>query len=102
MAWVAAMQLLLLSSAAAAARASVTFVVGIDDSSSMSSPRVSLAEAATGDYDDASGGDKGAQLIAGSPIVAGAMNNRLKALTSSFARSIGKQLDYCIKDTYER
>jgi len=102
MTWVAAMQLLLLSSAA---RASITF--GVDMSSS---PRLSLAEAAaagTGDYDDdvsgAGGeGDKGAQLIAGSPIVAGAMNNRLKALTSSFARSIGKQLDYCIKDTYER
>ncbi|CAL4967684.1 unnamed protein product [Urochloa decumbens] len=90
------MHLLLLSSAAAAARASITFAA-ID-----MPPRLSLAEeaaaaAGAGDYDD--GGEKGAQAIVGSPIVAGAMNNRLKALTSSFAKAIGKQLDYCIKDT---
>ncbi|CAO2040178.1 unnamed protein product [Urochloa humidicola] len=101
MVWVAGMMhLLLLSSAAAAARASIAFAIDMP-------PRLWLAEeasaaagvgagAGTGDYDD---GEKGAQAIVGSPIVAGAMNSRLKALTSSFAKAIGKQLDYCIKDT---
>jgi hypothetical protein len=63
---------------------------------------VSLAQTST-DYDDdgtGGAGEKGAQVIAGSPIVAGVMNERLKALTSSFAKAIGKQLDYCIKDTW--
>ncbi|KAL6635366.1 hypothetical protein ACP70R_028037 [Stipagrostis hirtigluma subsp. patula] len=91
MAWVAAQLLgaaLLLLSVAAAARA---FDV----------PRVSLAQTAN-DYDDdgtAGAGDKGAQVIAGSPMVAGVMNDRLKVLTTSFAKAIGKKLDYCIKDT---
>ncbi|XP_062220751.1 ABC transporter G family member 28-like [Phragmites australis] len=83
MAWVAAHLLLLL----AAARA-------------IDVPRLSLAQTTT-DYDDGTGGagDRGAQAIAGSPVVAGVMNERLKALTSSFAKAIGKKLDYCIKDT---
>ncbi|KAF8779522.1 hypothetical protein HU200_002579 [Digitaria exilis] len=92
MAWaVAAMHLLLLCSAAAAARASIAFAAV---------PLNSLSRVVEED-DDASGGEgeKGAQAIAGSPIVAGAMNSRLRALTTSFANSIGKQLDYCIKDT---
>ncbi|XP_062221516.1 ABC transporter G family member 28-like isoform X2 [Phragmites australis] len=82
MAWVAAHLLLL-----AAARA-------------INVPRLSLAQATT-NYDDSTGGvgDRGAQAIAGSPMVAGVMNERLKALTSSFAKAIGKKLDYCIKDT---
>ncbi|KAL6911259.1 hypothetical protein ACP4OV_000064 [Aristida adscensionis] len=93
MAWVAAQQLLaaalLLLSAAAAARA---FAVV---------PRISLAETA-GDYDDGGGGggegtDKA--LLAGSPVVAGAMSERIKSLTVSFAKTIGKKLDYCILDT---
>ncbi|TVU07469.1 hypothetical protein EJB05_46792 [Eragrostis curvula] len=63
-------------------------------------PRLSFAQTSN-DYDDGTGGtgDKGAQAIAGSPIVAGVMNERLKALTSSFAKAIGKKLDYCIRDT---
>jgi hypothetical protein len=66
----------------------------------LAAPRFSLAQTGT-DYDDGTGGtgDRGAQAIAGSPIVARAMNERLRALTSSFAKAIGKQLDYCIKDT---
>nr|CAB3451520.1 unnamed protein product [Digitaria exilis] len=92
MAWaVAAMHLLLLCSAAAAARASIAFAAV---------PLNSLPRMAEEDDDAAGGeGEKGAQAIAGSPIVAGAMNSRLRALTTSFANSIGKQLDYCIKDT---
>ena len=63
--------------------------------------RLSLAQTNTGDYDDGAGGtgDKGEQAIVGSPIVAGVMNERLKELTTSFAKAIGKELDYCIKDT---
>ncbi|KAF0897578.1 hypothetical protein E2562_039380 [Oryza meyeriana var. granulata] len=64
-------------------------------------PRLFLQEIAS-DYDDGVGGtagDKGAKTIAGSPIVASVMNDRLKALTSSFTKAIGHQLDYCIKDT---
>ncbi|TVU27689.1 hypothetical protein EJB05_19186 [Eragrostis curvula] len=63
-------------------------------------PRLSFAQTSN-DYDDGTGGtgEKGAQAIAGSPIVAGVMNERLKALTSSFAKAIGKKLDYCIRDT---
>ncbi|KAJ1256581.1 hypothetical protein BS78_K004000 [Paspalum vaginatum] len=98
--WVAAMNLLLLlASAAAAARA--TAFSSVD----MMPPRLSLAQDASnaaGDYDDegtGGAGEKGAQVIAGSPIVAGAMNNRLKEITSSFAATIGPHLDYCIKDT---
>lgn len=85
MAWVAAHLLLLLAAATAAARV----------------PRLSLAQTNTDYDDDGTGGrgEKGDQVIAGSPIVAGVMNERLKALTSSFAKAIGKQLDYCIKDT---
>jgi hypothetical protein len=103
MAWVAAMHLLLLllSSAAAAARASVmTTLGGAAAAAGMLPPRLSLAEEAgsPGDYEEEDDGG-GAQAIAGSPIVAGAMNSRLKALTSSFARTIGDKLDYCIKDT---
>ncbi|KAK3159484.1 hypothetical protein QOZ80_2AG0150670 [Eleusine coracana subsp. coracana] len=88
MAWVAAHLLVLLAAAAAAARV-------------LDVPRLSLAQTSTADYDDGTGGtgDKGARAIVGSPIVAGVMNERLKALTSSFAKAIGKQLDYCIKDT---
>ncbi|KAF2910613.1 ABC transporter G family member 28 isoform X1 [Oryza sativa Japonica Group] len=84
----AALTLLLLSVAAAPARANEV-------------PRLFLQEIAS-DYDDGIGGtagDKGAKTIAGSPIVAGVMNDRLKALTSSFAKAIGDKLDYCIKDT---
>lgn len=100
------MHLLLLSSAAAAARA-----IALTTATRIMPPRLSLAEAAaaaagSGDYDDggaATGtggaGDKGSQAIVGSPIVAGAMNDRLRALTSSFASAIGKKLGYCIKDT---
>jgi hypothetical protein len=101
MAWVAAMHLLLLllSSAAAAARASVMTTLG--GAAGMLPPRLSLAEEAgsPGDYEEDDDDGGGAQAIAGSPIVAGAMNSRLKALTSSFARTIGDKLDYCIKDT---
>uniref|UniRef100_J3N7Q8 ABC transporter domain-containing protein n=1 Tax=Oryza brachyantha TaxID=4533 RepID=J3N7Q8_ORYBR len=64
-------------------------------------PRLFLQEIAS-DYDDGVGGtagDKGAKTIAGSTIVAGVMNDRLKALTSSFAKALGDKLDYCIKDT---
>jgi hypothetical protein len=98
--WVAAaMHLLLLCNAAAAARAAVALFAATP-----MPPRLSLAEAAAaagaGDYDDGGTGDKGSQALVGSPIVAGAMNNRLRALTSSFAAAIGKKLDYCIKDTY--
>uniref|UniRef100_A0A0E0MF05 ABC transporter domain-containing protein n=1 Tax=Oryza punctata TaxID=4537 RepID=A0A0E0MF05_ORYPU len=84
----AALTLLLLSVAAAPTRANEV-------------PRLFLQEIAS-DYDDGVGGtagDKGAKTIAGSPIVAGVMNDRLKALTSSFAKAIGDKLDYCIKDT---
>jgi hypothetical protein len=94
--WVAAaMHLLLLCNAAAAARAAVALFAATP-----MPPRLSLAEAGAGDYDDGGTGDKGSQALVGSPIVAGAMNNRLRALTSSFAAAIGKKLDYCIKDTY--
>uniref|UniRef100_A0A0D9XRK3 ABC transporter domain-containing protein n=1 Tax=Leersia perrieri TaxID=77586 RepID=A0A0D9XRK3_9ORYZ len=65
-------------------------------------PRLFLQEEIASDYDDGVGGtagDKGAKTIAGSPIVAGVMNDRLKALTSSFTKAIGGKLDYCIKDT---
>ncbi|XP_066319816.1 ABC transporter G family member 28-like isoform X2 [Miscanthus floridulus] len=101
--WVAAaMHLLLLCNAAAAARAAVALFAAVDGTTPLP-PRLSLAEAAaaigTGDYDDGTTGDKGSQAIVGSPIVAGAMNDRLRALTSSFAIAIGKKLDYCIKDT---
>ena len=104
--WVAAaMHLLLLCNAAAAARAAVALFAAVDGTTPLP-PRLSLAEAAaatgTGDYDDGTTGDKGSQAIVGSPIVAGAMNDRLRALTSSFAIAIGKKLDYCIKDTYVR
>jgi hypothetical protein len=93
--WVAAaMHLLLLCNAAAAARAAVALFAATP-----MPPRLSLAEAGAGDYDDGGTGDKGSQALVGSPIVAGAMNNRLRALTSSFAAAIGKKLDYCIKDT---
>lgn len=106
--WVAAaMHLLLLCNAAAAARAAVAlFAAAVDGTATPLPPRLSLAEAAaaavTGDYDDGTGTgtrEKGSQAIVGSPIVAGAMNDRLRALTSSFAAAIGKKLDYCIKDT---
>ncbi|KAL5214931.1 hypothetical protein ABZP36_004083 [Zizania latifolia] len=45
--------------------------------------------------------DKGevASLAAGNPIVAGAMNDRLKSLTAAFAQQIGRELRYCIKDS---
>ncbi|WVZ89196.1 hypothetical protein U9M48_035628 [Paspalum notatum var. saurae] len=99
--WVAAMNLLLLlASAAAAARATAFSSVDM-----MMPPRLSLAQDASnnaGDFDDegtGGAGEKGAQVIAGSPIVAGAMNNRLKEITSSFAATIGPHLDYCIKET---
>lgn len=104
--WVAAaMHLLLLCNAAAAARAAIALFAAVDGTTPLP-PRLSLAEATaaagTGDYDDGTTGDKGSQAIVGSPIVAGAMNDRLRALTSSFAIAIGKKLDYCIKDTYVR
>ena len=98
------MHMLLLCNAAAAARAAVALFAAVDGTTPLP-PRLSLAEAAAagaGDYDDGTTGDKGSQAIVGSPIVAGAMNDRLRALTSSFAIAIGKKLDYCIKDTYVR
>lgn len=103
------MHLLLLCNAAAAARAAVAlfaFAGGNGTPTPTLPPRLSLAEstaaAGAGDYDDGTTGDKGSQALVGSPIVAGAMNDRLRALTSSFAIAIGKKLDYCIKDTYVR
>jgi len=104
--WVAAaLHLLLLCNAAAAARAAVALFAAAGNGTPMP-PRLSFAEttaaAGTGDYDDGTTGDKGSQEIVGSPIVAGAMSDRLRALTSSFAAAIGKKLDYCIKDTYVR
>ncbi|KXG31382.1 ABC transporter G family member 28 [Sorghum bicolor] len=101
--WVAAaLHLLLLCNAAAAARAAVALFAAAGNGTPMP-PRLSFAEttaaAGTGDYDDGTTGDKGSQEIVGSPIVAGAMSDRLRALTSSFAAAIGKKLDYCIKDT---
>ncbi|OEL18530.1 ABC transporter G family member 28 [Dichanthelium oligosanthes] len=39
-----------------------------------------------------------ASLAAGSPMVAGVMNERLKALTTSFAQQIGREFHYCIKN----
>jgi hypothetical protein len=78
----------------------MTTLDGAAAAAGMLPPRLSLAEEAgsPGDYEEEDDGG-GAQAIAGSPIVAGAMNSRLKALTSSFARTIGDKLDYCIKDT---
>ena len=52
-------------------------------------PRRSLAaQARSGDI---------ASLAAGSPMVAGLMNERLKALTTSFAQQMGREFHYCIK-----
>uniref|UniRef100_A0A804R6B1 ABC transporter domain-containing protein n=1 Tax=Zea mays TaxID=4577 RepID=A0A804R6B1_MAIZE len=53
-------------------------------------PRRSLAaQARSGDI---------ASLAAGSPMVAGLMNERLKALTTSFAQQMGREFHYCIKN----
>uniref|UniRef100_A0A0E0AET0 ABC transporter domain-containing protein n=1 Tax=Oryza glumipatula TaxID=40148 RepID=A0A0E0AET0_9ORYZ len=40
-----------------------------------------------------------ASLTAGNPLVANAMNDRLKNLTDAFAQQMGKEFHYCIKDT---
>ncbi|KAJ1259246.1 hypothetical protein BS78_10G139400 [Paspalum vaginatum] len=69
--------LLFLSAAAAAAAGAA-------------SPRRSIAgQARSGDM---------ATLAAGSPMVAGVMNERLKALTTSFAQQMGREFHYCIKN----
>ncbi|KAF8760514.1 hypothetical protein HU200_010138 [Digitaria exilis] len=39
-----------------------------------------------------------ASMAAGSPMVAGMMNERLKALTTSFAQQMGREFHYCIKN----
>ncbi|CAN6195009.1 unnamed protein product [Urochloa humidicola] len=39
-----------------------------------------------------------AALAAGNPMVAGMMNERLKALTTSFAQQMGREFHYCIKN----
>ncbi|CAD6336693.1 unnamed protein product [Miscanthus lutarioriparius] len=70
--------LLFLSAAAAAGGAVVN-------------PRRSLAA------QTAKSGDM-ASLAAGSPMVAGLMNERLKALTTSFAQQMGREFHYCIKN----
>jgi RsiW-degrading membrane proteinase PrsW (M82 family) len=70
--------LLFLSAAVAAAAGAVV------------NPRRSLA-AQTAKSDMAS-------LAAGSPMVAGLMNERLKALTTSFAQQMGREFHYCIKN----
>ncbi|CAL5053094.1 unnamed protein product [Urochloa decumbens] len=49
----------------------------------------SLAEQTTGNM---------AALAAGNPMVAGMMNERLKALTTSFAQQMGREFHYCIKN----
>jgi len=72
--------LLFLSAAAAAGGAVVN-------------PRRSLAA------QTAKSGDM-ASLAAGSPMVAGLMNERLKALTTSFAQQMGREFHYCIKNMY--
>jgi hypothetical protein len=51
--------------------------------------RCSLAAQTTGDV---------AAMTAGSPLVVGAMNNRLKSVTTSFARQMGREFHYCIKN----
>jgi hypothetical protein len=43
-----------------------------------------------------------ASITAGNPLVANAMNDRLKNLTDAFAQQMGKEFHYCIKDTYVR
>jgi hypothetical protein len=48
--------------------------------------RCSLAAQTTGD------------VAAVSPLVVGAMNNRLKSVTTSFARQMGREFHYCIKN----
>jgi hypothetical protein len=40
-----------------------------------------------------------ASITAGNPLVANAMNDRLKNLTDAFAQQMGKEFHYCIKDT---
>ncbi|KAG0514517.1 hypothetical protein BDA96_10G198900 [Sorghum bicolor] len=72
--------LLFLSAAAAAAAGAVV------------NPRRSLAA-----QQAAKSGDM-ASLAAGSPMVAGLMNERLKALTTSFAQQMGREFHYCIKN----
>jgi hypothetical protein len=71
--------LLFLSAAVAAAAGAVV------------NPRRSLAA------QTAKSGDM-ASLAAGSPMVAGLMNERLKALTTSFAQQMGREFHYCIKN----
>ncbi|GJM97344.1 hypothetical protein PR202_ga14262 [Eleusine coracana subsp. coracana] len=39
-----------------------------------------------------------AALAAGSPLVVGAMNDRLKSVTTSFAQQMGREFHYCIKN----
>ena len=39
-----------------------------------------------------------ASLAAGNPMVVGVMNDRLKALTTSFAQQMGREFHYCIKN----
>jgi len=74
--------LLLLLSAAAAADAA---------GAAVNPRRRSLAAAQT---------NKGAvaSLAAGNPMVVGVMNDRLKALTTSFAQQMGREFHYCIKN----
>ncbi|XP_062229950.1 ABC transporter G family member 28-like [Phragmites australis] len=52
-------------------------------------PRRSLAAQTRGDV---------ASLAAGSPMVAGVMNDRLKSITTSFAQQMGREFHYCIKN----
>jgi hypothetical protein len=53
------------------------------------SQRRSLAEQGKGNM---------AALAAGNSMVAGVMNERLKALTTSFAQQVGREFHYCIKN----
>ncbi|GJN39438.1 hypothetical protein PR202_gb28558 [Eleusine coracana subsp. coracana] len=39
-----------------------------------------------------------AALAAGSPLVVGALNDRLKSVTTSFAQQMGREFHYCIKN----
>nr|XP_034591988.1 ABC transporter G family member 28-like [Setaria viridis]TKW21656.1 hypothetical protein SEVIR_4G134100v2 [Setaria viridis] len=75
MAWLFLVLLLFLSAADAAAAAV--------------NQRRSLAEQGKGNM---------AALAAGNPMVAGVMNERLKALTTSFAQQMGREFHYCIKN----
>ncbi|XP_072968125.1 ABC transporter G family member 28-like [Typha angustifolia] len=51
------------------------------------------------DDDDDDDDDDGSSNAAASPLFAGVIYDRLTNLTGSFAKEIGHQLDYCIKNT---